>query len=74
MIDREIPGRTQFTNNCSALAGRADLWDGGVRHLVGLPKGYHTTSRGQSLTALAGGCVEGCTRDAARSGCTRPTG
>ena len=38
-----------------ALAGRASLRDGGVRHPVVLPVGYHTTSRGQSSTRLAGG-------------------
>jgi len=27
---------------------------------VGLPEGYHTTTRGQSFVRLAGGCVEGC--------------
>ncbi len=38
------------------------------------PRGYHTTSRGQSCTTSAGGCVEGCPRAAARSGVARSTG
>jgi len=57
-----------------ALAGRQTSGMAGVRHPVGLPAGYHTTARGQSCTTSAGGCVEGCPRAAARSGCTRPTG
>ncbi|MFC5210827.1 hypothetical protein ACFPM0_30350 [Pseudonocardia sulfidoxydans] len=45
-----------------------------MRHPAGLPSDYHTTSRGQSWTTSAGGCVKGCPRAVARSGCTRPTG
>jgi len=37
-----------------------------VCHPVGLPKGYHAATRGQSFTTPAGGCIEGCPRVAAR--------
>jgi len=45
----------------------------GVWHPVDLPEGYRTASRGQSCMTLAGGCVEGCPRAAARSGVARST-
>ena len=48
--------------------------DGEVRHPVGLPVCYHTTTRGQSCTTLTGGRVKGCPRAAARLGVARPTG
>ena len=41
--------RTARRSTTNALAGRADFRDGGVRHPVGLPEGYHTASRGPEL-------------------------
>ena len=44
-----------------------------MRHLADLPKGYPTSTRGQSCTSYRHVCVEGCPRAAARSGDARST-
>ena len=54
-----------------ALAGQAGLRDGGVRHPVGLPEGYHTAARGQSFArspAVAPRAAPGPTRGRALPG------
>ena len=50
----------------SALAGRADLRDGGPCHPDDLPEGYHAAARGQSFATSTSGGVEGCPRATAR--------
>ena len=44
-----------------------------MRHPDDLPEGYHTPARGQSCTKSTAGCVEGCPRAVARSGCAKST-
>ena len=63
---RRLPGSQRIKNKeRPRRAGRSPGWPE-VWHPVDLPEGYHTTTRGQSFTMLAGGCVEGCPRVAAR--------
>ena len=66
-------GSSRTTQRCPRRAGRSPGWPE-VWHPDDLPEGYHTPARGQSCTRLAAGCVEGCPRTGARSGCARSTG